>query len=192
VGAGPAFDVRAGVEPALYHGRSGSLLQFDERTAAYDEDTRNARVDDEGALAARLFVAPTVRFRAGSVVGSAGAELEWWRADVDGAYFYEPGRDTLLRASGDTVLRTSVSVLREWRGTRGAVVRAGVQHRLTYLPDAPDARVQRPGLAASWTLGDRRLGLREPTLAASAFWYLDDPYKQGQVGVSLGLRCRLR
>jgi hypothetical protein len=188
VSAGPAFDVRAGVEPTLYHGFSGSLVTFDRRGADYDVDARDL-LSPRSGLGGRAFLAPAARARVGSLIATLGAELEWWVADTDAPYFYEPSRDTVLRADGAGLLRGAAALLHERKGVGGRRLLVGVNHR-AQLGGRHDTH--RLGVLAQWTLGERRLGLREPTVVANVFRYLEDPYKQGELGLNVGLRCRLR
>jgi hypothetical protein len=124
-------------------------------------------------------------------VATAGAELEWWRSNADEPLFYEPSRDTLLESRGDRVVRTSVVVAHESVGPAGRRLLVGVNHRTSHVPGVPAADVDRPGLLAAWTLGDRRLGLREPTLLVNLFYYRADPYKKDEPGLNVGVRLRL-
>jgi hypothetical protein len=78
------------------------------------------------------------------------------------------------------------------RRAPGRLLRVGANYRLSAARKDWAGRSSRAGLLAQWTLGERRVNLREPTLALNVFRYLDDPYKRGELGVSLGLRCRLR
>jgi hypothetical protein len=183
------LDLRAGIEPGFYHGFAGSLLGFDSRDERYDQDRRR----ELGSLAVlrsgvRAYVAPTLKARWRRLVGTAGLELEWWRSDADAAYYYEPSRDTLLASDGDRVVRTTVVVGHESQGTGGRRLLLGLNHRLTHVPDADAARIDRPGILAAWTLGERRLGVGEPTVVLNLFYYRRDPYKQGELGLAGGLR----
>ena len=68
---------------------------------------------------------------------------------------------------------------------------AGLFHERITVHDAPQNRRQRLGPIVVWTLGPRRLGLREPTVVASVFRYLEDPSKEGDVGGFVALSFRL-
>ena len=189
--AGPAFDVRAGLEPGFYHGASGSLLGFDDRDAPFDEDSRRGR-STRAALGGRAYLAPTLRARAGAIVGTVGGELEWWVADSPRTFFYEPSRDTLLPADGGALLRATGALLYERKGQAGARLLAGLNHRYLHVPGASGLDGHRPGVLVQWTAGEHRFGLREPTVIVNVFHYLQDPYKEGEMGVNVALRCRLR
>lgn len=188
----PVFELRAGAEPVLYHGLSGSLLTFDSEDAPFDEDSRRARSDARLVAAGRVYVAPTLRARVRSMVAMAGVEMERWRAAVDEPFFYEPGRDTLLRTSGQSVLRTSAAVMYERTGKGGRKILAGANHRLSRPLGAPERESQRAGAVAAWTLGARKMGLNDPTVLANVYRYLADPYKDGEVGATVALRVRVR
>ncbi len=64
----------------------------------------------------------------------------------------------------------------------GRKVLAGLFHDMIDVYDAPDNRRQRLGSLAVWTLGHRRIGVREPTVIAGVAYYLQDPSKDGQLG----------
>jgi len=181
--------VRAGIEPAYYFGRSGSLLDFDSYTDDFSKGARDARkTEAAAALGGRAYVAPGVRLRAGPLLVATTAEFEWWRADSPGTLFYEPSRDTLLKARGDRLVTLSSAILIERGLARGAKIAVGATHRLSHVPRAPENDSQRLGIATSWTLGDRRFRVRQPTVLAAVAYYLDDRYKEGGVTATLGLR----
>ena len=70
------FVVRAGAEPAYYFGTFDSLSSVDSRYDAFDPDSRHARGGAAAGTAMRLYVTPTLQFRAGRVVGATSADLE--------------------------------------------------------------------------------------------------------------------
>ena len=72
-------------------------------------------------------------------------------------------------------------------GAGGRKLLAGLFHDLIDVYDAPDNRRQRLGPLAVWTLGDRRFGVREPTVIGCVFSYLDDRSKDGELGGFLAL-----
>jgi hypothetical protein len=189
--AGPAFDVRAGLEPVLYHGASGSLVGFDDRGASFDEDARRGR-SSHAAFGGRVYLAPAFRARLGAIVGTVGGELEWWAADTSHTFFYEPGRDTLVRADGGALLRGTAALLYERKGRNGARILAGVNDRYLHAPGASGLDGHRPGVLVQWTAGERRFALREPTLVVNVFRYVEDPFKRGEIGVNVALGCRLK
>ena len=181
------LELRAGVEPVGYFGSFHSLLAFDSYDDAFDEDTRKAREAGQAALAARVYVAPTLKARAGRLLFRSRAELEWWKADAPGPFFYEPFRDTLLRAEGDTLVASETVVLwTVWdQGPKRLLL--GAVHDLTVVPDAPQNRRQDVGLMGVWGLGSRRLGLKDPVLFAKVVRYLEDPNREGQFGAQLAV-----
>jgi hypothetical protein len=69
-----------------------------------------AGFDPSRGTSTRTYLSPTLKFKAGPIVGSAGAEFEWWRSSEEEPFFYEPTRDTLLESDGDRLL-TTTSVL---------------------------------------------------------------------------------
>src|SRR5216117_225402 len=62
------FVVRAGAESGHYFGTFNSLTNFDSRSNAFDTDSRRERGGATSGRATRLYVTPTVQFRAGRVI----------------------------------------------------------------------------------------------------------------------------
>jgi hypothetical protein len=185
------LDLRAGFEPTFYFGFFNALQDFPSYGAPFDRRTRREHDDSYSGFARRLFVAPTLKLKLGRVVGVAGVEVEWWKAGGDGPFFYEPGRDTLLRSDGDRVVRFSGALLVELRRGDGRQVLAGPAHQLTQVEGARLNRVQRLGLLGVHDLGQRRLGVAKPQLIAQLGVYLDDPWKDGEPWAQVALRFGL-
>jgi hypothetical protein len=180
--------VRAGVEPVFYFGIVGSLIGFPAQGSTFDEDARRAlRPAAVAELGFRFHVAPTVQVRLGRLVAAGTVEFERWEVDGPDAFYYEPRRDTLLASGGDSLWRTSSVVLLEM-GESDRKVQAGLHHELQRVPDAPQNDMQRIGPLVIWPLGERLWGLQQPTLLANAYFYLEDPYKRHELGVTVGLR----
>lgn len=183
------LDLKAGLEPVFYFGTFGHLSSF----ASYDADfSREAReAVKESAVSRtgmRYHFSPTFKIKLGRVAGITGAQLEWWRIDGPGEFFYEPMRDTLLDSDGDSSLLLASQLFYEVaRGPGKRQVLAGLFHDRLAVSGAPRNNRQRLGPILVWTLGDRRLGMREPTVIASVFSHLRDPSKDGQVGAFLAL-----
>ncbi len=182
------LSVRAGVDPSAYFGTFSSVLSFPGYTAAFDDDARRARGSEaRAAVAARMYVAPTVRMKVGHVVGTSTAEVEWWRTSAKGPLFYEPERDTLLATDGGRCLVTTSALL--WHhdmGPRGALL-FGATHRLTYVSAAPANRSQRLGVVVVRPLGTRRFGVARPQVLASVTRYFDHPSRDGGWWAAAGL-----
>ncbi len=182
------LELRIGVEPAVYFGTFRSLMSFDSYDAPFDDDSRQARAEEAAAaIAGRVYVAPTLKLKAGRLLFRARGELERWRAWTDGPYFYEPSRDTLLRAAGDSLLATESVVLIEARSEKSRELRAGFVHALTQVFDAPQNRRQDLGVVGSLGLGRRCLGLRDARVTAKLGRYLEDPNRSGQVNGQLAI-----
>lgn len=182
------LDIRAGVEPVVYFGTFKSLLYFSEYSARFDDDARKARADEAVlGLAGRAYVAPTLKARFGSVLVRAHTEFDWWRARDKGRFFYEPSRDTLLRASGDAMMTGEAVLLYEWNRRGGRKVLLGPVYDLSWVYDARENRKQDIGLVGVWQSGGKRLGLREPVLFAKVFYYLEDPWKKHEMGAHLAV-----
>ena len=180
--------IRAGIEPALYFGTFGSLMSFQDYRDDFGNDARKARRDTaRPGSAARAYLAPEVRLKAGPVIAVAGAELEWWRSSASGPLFYEPARDTLLKTAGGRMASTAAALLYELDRARGGTLRLGISHRLTYVYDAPANRVQRVGALVVREFAGRRFGLNRPAVVANLSYYLDDPFKRHQIGAAAAL-----
>ena len=122
------------------------------------------------------------------MIARAHAELEWWRTKAPGApFFYEPTRDTLLDARGDSMIVAEEMVVYEVRQSAGAKVLLGPMHTLTRVWAAPQNQKQDVGLLALVGLGARRLGMAEPTIFARVFYYLQSPNRRHQVSAQVAL-----
>jgi hypothetical protein len=186
------LDVRVGLEPSAYFGTFHSLMSFDRYTDAFDNDSRDARPGKSGfGTTGRAYVSPTLKIKAGALVAAASADFEWWRSSVSGPFFYEPGRDILLRSSGDGLLATQALLLRQHQTSAGGALAVGLIHNLTYVYDAPENKVQRLGVVAIRQFAGRRFGLREPRIVGYLSYYLNDRSKKGQVGAALGISFTL-
>jgi hypothetical protein len=181
------FEVRAGVEPVGYFGTFHSLLPFGSYDDPFDEDARKARGAGEPGVAARAYVAPALKARAGRLLFRSRAEVEWWKADAPGPFFYEPLRDTLLRADGDVLIASETVLLWAVREDGPRKLLLGPVHDLTVVPDAPQNRRQDVGLMGIWGLGSRRLGLKEPVVFAKVVRYVEEPNREGQFGAQLAV-----
>ncbi len=184
-------ELRAGIEPVAYFGTFKSLLSFDGYDESFDDDARRARAGAAArAVAGRAYLAPTLRLKAGRVAVRVRAEFEWWKAWTDGPYFYEPARDTLLKADGDAMMVSESVLLYDFGRSGGRRLLAGVVHDLTLVYAASQNRRQDVGILAIVGLGQRVLGLREPTLSAKIFKYVEDPNRKNELGVQLALGGR--
>jgi len=185
------FDVRVGVEPVLYFGTFSALLGFPGYDAPFGDaalDARRAHGDAVSGLAGRAYVAPTAKVKVGRLLARAHADFEWWRAKRPGAaFFYEPARDTLLDARGDSLVWAETMVLYVLGDRPGHRMLVGPVHTVTRAWRAPGNEKQDLGLLAIVGLGTKRLGANEPTLFARVFYYLRDPHRGGQVGAQAAI-----
>lgn len=181
------LDVRMGVDGIGYFGTFHSLQPFDGYGAPFDDDTRRELDVAETGLAARAYVAPALKARAGRLTFVGRAEFEWWTADAPGPFFYEPFRDTLLRVSSDALVATETMLLWSLRTHEGRELMAGPVHELTEVYDAPANRRQLLGLLVVWGLGPRRLGFAKPVLVLKAARYMEHPNREGGITLQLGL-----
>jgi hypothetical protein len=179
--------IRAGVEPGLYFGTFGSLLSLDSYGSPFADDQRRLRKQEAGAgTGLRLFVAPSLRVRAGTFAASATVSLESWRSSAEGPYYYEPGRDTILRAAGDELVNVSAVLVRQLSRPGGGRLTYGLSYEMTHVPGAGN-RSQRLGLVAVRRLASKHLGLPSPSLAARVGYYVSDPNRDGQLSLALGI-----
>jgi hypothetical protein len=178
------LELKAGDEPVAYFGTFSHLLGFRSYDDDFSDDVRKARKDEaEGALGVRWYVAPTFQIKLGRVAAVSHAEVEWWRVDAPGNVFYEPSRGTLLDSDGDRAVTVSSLLLYEIPGTAGRKTLAGVSHDLVDVPKAPQNRRQRVGLVGMRVFGERRFGVKQPTLYASVLYNFEDPVREGGVSV---------
>jgi hypothetical protein len=186
------FELRAGVEPVAYFGTFHSLLPFASYGDAFDDATRKARPGAERGTGARLYAAPTVKAKLGRLLVRSRADLEWWKASAPGPYFYEPFRDTLLRASGDTLVASETVLLWSLGDGNSRKLLVGPVHDLTLVLDAPQNRRQDVGVMGILSLGARRLGLQDPVLFVKAVRYIEEPNRQGQIAAQMALGFALK
>ena len=183
------LDLRAGVDPSAYFGTFDSLMGFPSYDESFDPDSRKARGGAKAGNATRAYVSPTLKFKAGPIVGSAGAEVEWWRSSADGAFFYEPTRDTLLKSSGDRMMTTTSVLMYQWTSGRGALSVGGI-HTSARVFNASDNRIQRLGLIAVKEFGATRFHVPRPRITMVVARYLDDPFKQDEWTAALAIGFR--
>jgi hypothetical protein len=187
------FVLRAGVDPSVYFGTFNSLQGYDRYDEAFDSDTRKGRAGAEPGVSLRAYVAPSLKMKAGPFVASAGAELEWWRANADQEFFYEPTRDTLLKSGGDRIIRTTAVVMYR-RALDSGSLAVGPIHTTSRVPDARHNDVRKVGVLAVREYGGRRFGLPRPALTLMAGRYLADPSKDGQwtAAAAIGFTAKRR
>lgn len=184
------FVLRVGAEPAYYLGTFDSLTSFGSRRDAFDTDSRRERGGAESGTAARFYITPTFRLRAGRFIGLASADLEWWSSSAAGPFFYEPTRDTLLDVRGDRLTTITSAVLYEHPLAAGRLT-AGVTHSRMRAGGELLNDVQRLGVVAVRQYEGRFLSLDRPSVTVSAARYLDDPSKQGEWTASMAIGFRL-
>ena len=185
------FVLRVGAEPAYYFGTFDSLTSFGSRLDAFDTDSRHDLAGGEPGSAARLYVTPTLRVRAGRFIGLASADLEWWSSNAPGPFFYEPTRDTLLDASGDRLTTLSGAALYEHPLVAGRLT-TGVTYSRMRGGDGSLNEVQRLGGVAVRQFSGRILAINRPSVTISASRYLDDPSKEGSWTASMTVGFSLR
>lgn len=178
------LDLKAGLEPVFYFGTFGHLVGFTSYDADFSKDAREAIKDQAVSRTGyRYHFSPTFKIKLGRLIARAGAGFEWWRVNAPGEFFYEPTRDTLLDSDGDALMTLSSQIFYEFPASpSGRKLLAGIFHDRIDVYDAPRNLRQRLGPIAICTLGDRRFGVREPTVVGSVFSYLDDASKDGELG----------
>ena len=183
--------VRIGAEPGAYFGTFHSLMSFRGYDDPFDKDTRDARGRGRAATGLRAYVTPAAQFRAGPMVFRTTADIEWWRAGVSGPFYYEPARDTLLKADGDWLVNATTVALYQRDGGTGGFTSGGVLHHVMEVADAPDNRIQRLGLIAMHEFASPRFGLPHLRVTATAWRYLDDPSKRHEWGAAMAADFRV-
>ena len=186
------FVVRVGAEPAHYFGTFDSLTSFDSRHDAFDTDSRRERGGAASGTATRLYVTPTLQFRAGRFIGAMSADLEWWSSNAAGPFFYEPTRDTLLDAKGDRLTTLTGAVLYEHPLAAGGHLSAGLMHALTRVNHNSLNQIQRVGVVAIRQFDGRVLGLARPSFTGNVSRYLDDPSKRGEWSAAVAIGFSLK
>lgn len=182
--------LRVGAEPSAYFGTFHSLMSFQAYADPFDTDTRNDRGKGRAATGVRAYATPAVQFRAGPIAFRSAADVEWWRAGIAGPLYYEPARDTLLRADGDWLVNATTVALYQRDRAAGGFSAAGVLHHLTRVVDAPANRIQRLGAIGIHEFGSPIAGVPHVRLTATVWRYLDDPSKRDEWGAALALGFR--
>jgi len=184
-------DIRAGVEPGVYFGTFNSVLSFATYSDPFDRETREARTDTKSATGSRAYVEPALKMRAGPFVARVGAEFERWSSSTAGPFFYEPTRDTLLKATGDYLMTLTSVAMYQQASASGNLMGAGVIHNSTRVFDAPSGnRSERIGLVGFHEFGSPRFRLPHLRATVLVWRYLKDPSKRDQWGAALAIGFR--
>src|SRR5262245_28509335 len=181
------LEVRAGVEPVGHFGTFHSMLAFSGYDDPFSDEARRNRAGAQAGVAARAYLAPTVKARAGRLLIRSRAEVERWVAATPGPFFYEPSRDTLLKSSGDTLAATETVLLWSFRDDGHRRLLLGPVHELMVVPNAPQNRRQDVGVMALCGLGGHRFGLPAPVFFAKLVRYLEDPNRRGGIGAQVAV-----
>ncbi len=183
------LDLRAGVDPSAYFGTFDSLMGFGSYHEPFDPDSRKARGGASAGMSARAYLSPTLKWKAGPVVGSSTADVEWWRASGDALFFYEPTRDTVLRANGDRLINTTNVLMYQWAGL-SSPLSVGALHTLAQVSGAPANRIQKLGVIAIKEFASTHFRLPRPRVTIVVARYLEDPSKQDQwtAAIAVGFR----
>ena len=183
------LDLRAGVDPSAYFGTFDSLMGLRSYYEPFDPDSRKAHGGAKAGMAARVYLSPTLKWKAGPIVGSSSADLEWWRSNADATYFYEPTRDTVLRSNGDRMLMTTNVLMYQWAATSSSLS-IGALHTLAQVPDAPNNHIQKLGAIAIKEFSTNHFGLPKPRVTVVVARYLEDPFKKDQwtAAIAVGYR----
>lgn len=162
--------VRAGAEALAFFGSFSNLLEMPGDGADFSLEARNARAAEaRAALAYRVFLSPSLRFRLGPVIGFADASLDHFWADA-ASHFYEPTSDVVL-AKGDWLFTVLAVALYEW-----GPARVGLVHRTAWVPRSGYAS-HRTGPGAIFKLADRWGPFASPVLMTAVCLYLQDRHK---------------
>jgi hypothetical protein len=172
-------DLRVGVEPGYYFGTFKAFLPFESADANFDDEVIEARQGEaESGFAGRVYFSPTLKARTGPVVARVRAEVAYYKAQKAGEpFYYEPFIDTLVKASGSTVLTLEALVLHEF-DLGGSKLLLGPVYDLTSVREAPENRKQDIGLIAAWSNQRTFHALKDPTFAAKIVYFLQDPVRR--------------
>jgi hypothetical protein len=184
--------VRAGVDQGQYFGTFDSLLPFDRPEDLFDTDSRKERPGAKADRVRRLYLSPTLRLRVGRILAAGTADLEQWSSSSDGAYFYEPTRDTLLKSDNSALIGTRAIVMYEHMTDAGSRIAIGGLFTLQRVDDKDLNKVKRLGAILSLQSDARRFGLNQPTLNLIVTNYLDDPWKDGEWSAAMTIAATLR
>ena len=180
-------DLRAGVEPVYYFGTYKAFLPFSTASARFDDDVIEARRPEAATgFANRFYVAPVLKAAAGSVVMRVRSEISWWHAaDAGEPFFYEPAWDTLIKASGSSMVTVEALALREFKISDNKTLLAGPVYDLTGIAQAKENRKQSISLLAVWSKSGTFAGLKNPTIALKAMFFLEDPWRRHEPAAQL-------
>lgn len=181
------FVIRVGAEPAYYFGTFDSLTSFASRRDVFDDDIRRDRNAAASGTVTRLYVTPTLQFRAGHFVGATSGSFERWSSNASGPFFYEPTRDTLLDVNGDHLMALTSGVLYEHPLAGGGTFSGGLMHALTRVNGDALNQIQRVGIVAIRQFDGRWLGVAKPSVTVNVSRYLDDPSKQNQWSAAIAI-----
>lgn len=182
--------LRVGAEPSGYFGTFHSVLAFQGYDEPFDAEIRDARGAGRAATGVRSYVTPAVQFRAGPVAFRTTADIEWWKVNVSGPWYYEPARDTLLHARGDWLVNATTVALYQRDRAAGGFTAGGVLHHVMQVFEAPDNRIQRLGVIAMHELASPHFGLPHLRATVTAWRYLDDPSKRHEWGAAVAVGFR--
>ena len=173
-------DLRVGAEPVYYFGTFKAFLPFESPSADFGDEVIQARQGEAAhGFAGRAYFSPTLKARAGSVVARVRAEVAYYRAqDAGEPFFYEPILDTLVKASGSTVLTLEALALREFERGGGGKLLLGPVYDLTTVREASMNRKQDIGLIAVWSKSGAFHALKDPTVSAKVVYFLQDPVRR--------------
>ena len=174
------IDLRVGVEPGFYFGTFKAFLPFESATSNFDDDVIQARQSEaRSGFAGKVYFSPTLKARAGPVVARVRGEVAYYRAQEAGEpFYYDPFIDTLVKASGSTVLTIEALVLHEFDLDGGRKLLLGPVYDLTTVRQAPENRKQDIGLIAAWSNSGSFHALKAPTFAAKIVYFLQDPVRR--------------
>ena len=181
------IDLRVGVEPVYYFGTYKVFLPFDRASARFDDHVIEGRVKEAASgFAGRIYFSPSLKARVGAVVTRVRAELGFWKAQKKGEpFYYEPAWDTLIKASGSRLLTVEALALREFKLGGEKTLLLGPVYDLTAVSDARINRKQDIGLLAVWSKSGALYALKDPTVAAKVYYFLQDPWRRHEAALQI-------
>ncbi len=172
-----------------YFGRSWGLLSFPSARSSISDDAikqksdRNEEVATDGL---RILFQPTLQAKIGPVYLRNQTDLAYYFFSGKGPYFLDLEYYTLLK-DRDLLVSNETSMLFEiWKGSRNRILLAGPYYEVTRARDA-EITQQKVGIAFSFTPWDTIGMLDKPYLQIKLGYYLEDPDRQQQVYLLIGM-----
>ncbi len=172
-----------------YFGRNWGLLSFPSARSSISDDAikqKSDRNEEEATDGHRLLFQPTLQAKIGPVYLRNQTDLAYYFFSGKGPYFLDLEYYTLLK-DRDLLISNETTVLFEiWKGSSKRVLLAGPYYEVTRVRDA-EITQQKIGIAFSFTPWETIGMLDKPYLQIKFGYYLEDPDRQQQVYLLIGM-----